>query len=541
MKKRISFLLIVSMLLMLLSPLSQAAGVTLGELELSQYSYAPSENCRLYIYLPVLSGSGDCTVTVYTASGVAVAQFSRDNLTRNVHTFIWDARPAYGNPAGYDSTSFVPDGRYQIEAVCGGESRSVSVSIAPYEMPAQPEQGIPNYTGDHEVDFMVEQILATIPMNGLSTLEKIQAIYAWVQGNCYRNGDAHEPFIDAMVYAADINRAGEYFDALHAQGEINYDVWDNLYTYNAKKILATRVGTCLEFSALFQVMIAHIGVECWLGGGYFHNSDGSSVIHKWNYLRIDDTYYWSDVRIDNASYERSGRTKLYYDYFLEEDTELWAERHSWEPGEFPVLDTLTPPMADMPVIPQNPLPEEPTDSDDSPDWMDDDPVWNDDFYEDDAAGDYRYPLLQLTDLSDKKAASNAAPVYIDGHRYELESYTIDGYNYFKLRDLALLLSGTLSEFNVVWLADEGAIGLKTGESYLPVGTEFAPVTGATKTAEPSPCQIYIDGKPLSLAAYLIDSSNYFRLRDIGIVFNFMVSWDAEAGAIRVNTAQMYWE
>ena len=37
---------------------------------------------------------------------------------------------------------------------------------------------------------------------------------------------------------------------------------------------------------------------------------------------------------------------------------------------------------------------------------------------------------------------------VNGKAVECEKYNIDGYNYFKLRDLAALLNGTASQFDV---------------------------------------------------------------------------------------------
>ena len=164
-----------------------------GKLSLSQQTLAPSEDGRLYVYLPVQSGRVDCILTVYDAYGRVTARFERAGLTANVHTFIWDVRPAVGNAAGYAPERFVPDGTYTLEALCtsGSDSvrRTASVTVSASAEPALPESGVPNYTGDHETDYMVSRVLEEIPTEGLSTTEKIRAVYTWVQANCYRNGE----------------------------------------------------------------------------------------------------------------------------------------------------------------------------------------------------------------------------------------------------------------------------------------------------------------------------------------------------------------
>ncbi len=532
MKKALSLFLILSLFVTLFVPAAYASGFEVGELQLSQEVFAPSEAGRLYLYLPVQSGTVDCVLTIYDEFGNAVARFERGGLTKNVHTFIWDIRPAYGNAAGYPSDMFVQDGTYYIEAVCtsGGDSvrRTASCVVDTYAQTLQPESGVPNYTGDHETDYMVSRILEEIPTDGLSTLEKIRAVYTWVQANCYRTGESDFAYFDLDTLAPIIESEGAYYDALYEAGEINYDVQDNLYTRNAKTLLLYRIGSCLEFSALVQVLLARLGIECWIVGGDFYNSDGSVVVHNWNYLRIDGDYYWSDVRIDNASYDRSDRTQLYYDYFLEADTEVWAQRHGWNREEFPERDTLTPAMtdvvSDLPELPQEePSQEEETEVEILPD--------------EDFDGETETP----TSDSPVEAIVNTAPVYMDGVEYDMEAYTIDGYNYVKLRDLAYVLTGTGAQFEVVWLEDSHAVGIFSTYPYTPTGNELTASGLTSDSAELSPCQIYVDGSPVYLSAYLIQSNHYFRLRDIGMILDFAVDWDADAEAIRISTDLPYRE
>ena len=43
---------------------------------------------------------------------------------------------------------------------------------------------------------------------------------------------------------------------------------------------------------------------------------------------LDGKYYWLDVRMDHANYDRTGT--LNHTYFLVEDTAQWAKKHSWD-------------------------------------------------------------------------------------------------------------------------------------------------------------------------------------------------------------------
>ncbi len=60
----------------------------------------------------------------------------------------------------------------------------------------------------------------------------------------------------------------------------------------------------------------------------------------------------------------------------------------------------------------------------------------------------------------------------DGKHVECEKYNIDGSNYFKLRDIAMILNGTGSQFSVGWDGEKKVISVVTGGSYEPNGSEL---------------------------------------------------------------------
>lgn len=116
-----------------------------------------------------------------------------------------------------------------------------------------------------------------------------------------------------------------------------------------------------------------------------------------------------------------------------------------------------------------------------------------------------------------------SPVYVNGVQVQFDAYNIDKNNYFKLRDLAFILSGTKAQFNVEW---ENAIAMTTGQPYTPVGGEMAAGSGINQIAKPTSSAVLLDGSPLNLTAYNINGNNYFKLRDIGKLFDFDVHWDS---------------
>lgn len=117
----------------------------------------------------------------------------------------------------------------------------------------------------------------------------------------------------------------------------------------------------------------------------------------------------------------------------------------------------------------------------------------------------------------------------------LEIYNIDGNNYFKLRDVAYLLNGTESQFNVTWDAEHNAVLIDLGVPYVAVGGECVN-SGVDKssTAVKSSQTIWID-TPVSIAAYNIGGNNYLKLRDLLSYTTATVDWDASTNTIVVAT------
>ena len=59
------------------------------------------------------------------------------------------------------------------------------------------------------------------------------------------------------------------------------------------------------------------------------------------------------------------------------------------------------------------------------------------------------------------------------------------------------------------------------------------------TARPSTQAFYINGQQVPLTAYLIGGSNYVRLRDIGRVVDFGVTYDADTNTVHIDSTQPY--
>ena len=114
------------------------------------------------------------------------------------------------------------------------------------------------------------------------------------------------------------------------------------------------------------------------------------------------------------------------------------------------------------------------------------------------------------------------------------AYNCDGYNYFKIRDLAMLLSATSAKFNVSYDEAQNAVVVELGKDYVPVGGELAAVGEPTKVLV-SPQSFLLNGAPVAPDAYNIDGNNYFKLADLGAILGFEVGYDEATRTILVNT------
>jgi hypothetical protein len=120
-----------------------------------------------------------------------------------------------------------------------------------------------------------------------------------------------------------------------------------------------------------------------------------------------------------------------------------------------------------------------------------------------------------------------------------EIYAVNGNNYFKLRDVAQLLTGTDVQFSVDYDFASDTVVIVTGEGYTAVGGELAS-SGVDKssTIQTTAQSLTVDGKTINMstiAAYAIGGNNYFKLRDLGTLLGFTVDYDQDTDTILVTS------
>lgn len=92
-------------------------------------------------------------------------------------------------------------------------------------------------------------------------------------------------------------------------------------------------------------------------------------------------------------------------------------------------------------------------------------------------------MLLPTSALAVQATPSHQPIVRNGQEVSLAGYEIDGYTYFKLRDVAAILNGTENQFSVDY--DGTGISLATGQPYTRVQGDLAPIPdGTTARTEP---------------------------------------------------------
>jgi len=138
-----------------------------------------------------------------------------------------------------------------------------------------------------------------------------------------------------------------------------------------------------------------------------------------------------------------------------------------------------------------------------------------------------------------KATPTTSKVLVNGKAVSFDAYTIDGNNYFKLRDLAKIVKGTGKQFEVTWNGEKRAINLISNKAYTVIGGEMAKGDGKEKTLVVNTSKMYKDGVEVSLIAYTINGNNYFKLRDVAQSFNIGITWNEATRTIVIDTTTGY--
>ena len=127
----------------------------------------------------------------------------------------------------------------------------------------------------------------------------------------------------------------------------------------------------------------------------------------------------------------------------------------------------------------------------------------------------------------------------DAHLVKPAVYKIDGANYFKLRDLAMILTGSAKQFAVDYDDSVGEVSITTGKPYAAIGGELTGSAAERSSAVISDNTILVDGVSVTLKVFKIDGANYFKLRDLGKLLDFHVGYNSEMKTVTISGAKGY--
>lgn len=161
-----------------------------------------------------------------------------------------------------------------------------------------------------------------------------------------------------------------------------------------------------------------------------------------------------------------------------------------------------------------------------------------------------YDLDELFAWADKvsatspKASATAtrskSSVMVNGNKISVDAYTIDGSNYFKLRDIAMAVNNTRKQFEVTSDAKKNTLNITSNQAYTPTGIELS-ASGNTnsKTGVTTSTKITLNGQEISVTGYNIGGNEYYKLRDIAKSLDFNLVWNAATHTINMDTSNVY--
>lgn len=155
-----------------------------------------------------------------------------------------------------------------------------------------------------------------------------------------------------------------------------------------------------------------------------------------------------------------------------------------------------------------------------------------------AAASSVYYLAIYRQPASVKAVVSSQALTLNGAEKSLYAYNINGNNFVKLRDLASLMNGTAKQFSVEYDNALNAIKMVANSPYVSNGQENVKLSTPRKV-EASSQIVYKNGIAVTPMAYNIDGNNFVMLRDIGLLFDFNVSFDNATKTIRIDTAAPY--
>jgi hypothetical protein len=137
------------------------------------------------------------------------------------------------------------------------------------------------------------------------------------------------------------------------------------------------------------------------------------------------------------------------------------------------------------------------------------------------------------------AAPSKTKVMVNGVPKTFEAYTINGSDYYKLKDLGLALWGTGNQLGVGYDALHKAWLLDVTPSEEPPDGTLVKGDGVAKKAILITPKVYFKNHEVHLTAYTINGNDYYKLEDIMALVDCGVIRNKTTGVINLDSSKLY--
>ena len=175
-------------------------------------------------------------------------------------------------------------------------SESVPTSSGSFETEINKITLKPVRTNNKTLDSLVDKILAKIITDDMTNSQKLKAAYDYIIANSTYGGGFYM-YGDMTAFSGDNAYLSEY---------------DMETVYFAHEILSSGVGVCDYYASAFTVLTRAIGFESYSTSGGVAYSGGGYTGHRWNNIKVGDTWYEFDAQIEDKYNELNGYTSYFF-------------------------------------------------------------------------------------------------------------------------------------------------------------------------------------------------------------------------------------
>ncbi len=137
-----------------------------------------------------------------------------------------------------------------------------------------------------------------------------------------------------------------------------------------------------------------------------------------------------------------------------------------------------------------------------------------------------------------EAVPSEQKVIFDEVEIDIKGYNIDGNNYYRLRDLAALLTGSDVNFNVEYDEAYNYIEMTRQSGYAKQSGDLTFGNQKIDSISESYQRTFVDGDKVILSGYLINNNNYYKLRDLGKVIGFPVDFNEDSNSVIIKNEKL---